>query len=252
VNDALKGRRILITGAGAGIGATTARAVVALGARVAILDRDASAAEATAGGIGPEQALAIAGDVTDEAAVTRVLDRMHEVWGGIDDLVNNAGTYDHAPLLELSLERWQHVFDVNFFAVIAASNAAARRMSSGGSIVNISSVLGQVAAPTRGPYCVSKAALIALTKMQAVEWAERGIRVNAIAPGYIESEAVRALEEAGGMDGAAVRRRTPLNRFGTEEEVAAGIAFLLDPVRAAYMTGTVLEVSGGWMAYGYV
>jgi NAD(P)-dependent dehydrogenase (short-subunit alcohol dehydrogenase family) len=88
--------------------------------------------------------------------------------------------------------------------------------------------------------------------MQAVEWAERGIRVNAIAPGYIESPAVRALEEAGGMDGAAVRRRTPLNRFGTEEEVAAGIVYLLDPVRAAYVTGTVLEVSGGWMAYGYV
>ena len=118
--------------------------------------------------------------------------------------------------------------DVNFFAVIAVSNAAVPRMAAGGSIVNISSVLGQVAAPTRGPYCVSKAALIALTKMQAVEWAERAIRVNAIAPGYIESEAVRALEEAGGMDGAAVRRRTPLNRFGTEEEVAAGIAYLLD------------------------
>jgi NAD(P)-dependent dehydrogenase (short-subunit alcohol dehydrogenase family) len=138
------------------------------------------------------------------------------------------------------------------FAVIATSNLAVRRMTAGGSIVNVSSVLGQVAAPTRGPYCVSKAALIALTKMQAVEWAERGIRVNAIAPGYIDSAAVRDLEAAGGMDGTAVRKRTPLHRFGTEEEVAAGIVFLLDPVRAAYVTGTVLEVSGGWMAYGYV
>ncbi len=252
MNDALKGRRILLTGAGAGIGAETARTLVALGARVAILDRDRPAAERTAQALGNAQALAVIGDVTDEAAVGRALDRMDETWGGIDDLVNNAGTYDHAPLLELTLARWQRVFDVNLFAVIAASNAAARRIAVGGSIVNVSSVLGQVAAPTRGPYCVSKAALIALTKMQAVEWAERGIRVNAIAPGYIESAAVRALEAAGGMDGAAVRKRTPLNRFGTVQEVAAGIVFLLDPVRAAYVTGTVLEMSGGWMAYGYV
>ena len=252
MNESLAERRILITGAGAGIGAATARAAVALGGRVAILDRDGPAAERTAQALGLDRALAVTGDVIDEAAVLRALDEMAQRWGGIDDLVNNAGTYDHAPLLELTLDRWQRVFDVNVFAAIAASNAAVRRMETGGSIVNVSSVLGQVAAPTRGPYCVSKAALIALTKMQAVEWAERGIRVNAIAPGYIDNEAVRSFEAAGGMDRSAVRKRTPLSRFGTEEEVAAGILFLLDPARAAYVTGTVLEVSGGWMAYGYV
>ena len=252
MNGALARRRILITGAGAGIGAATARAAVALGATVAILDRDGPAAERTAQALGRDRALAVAGDVTDDAAVEGALNRMAETWGGIDDLVNNAGIYDHAPLLDLARDRWQRVFDVNLFAPISASNAAVRRMSAGGAIVNVASVLGQVAAPTRGPYCVSKAALIALTKMQAVEWAERGIRVNAIAPGYIDNEAVRSFEAAGGMDGAAVRRRTPLHRLGTEEEIAAGIVFLLDPVRAAYVTGTVLEVSGGWMAYGYV
>jgi NAD(P)-dependent dehydrogenase (short-subunit alcohol dehydrogenase family) len=252
MTKSLAGRRILITGAGAGIGATTARAAVALGARVAILDRDGPAADGMAQALGPERALAVMGDVTDASAISRALDEMARRWGGIDDLVNNAGIYDHAPLLELSLERWRRVFEVNFFAAIETSNAAARRMAPGGAIVNVSSVLGQVAAPTRGPYCVSKAALIALTKMQAIEWAERGIRVNAIAPGYIDNEAVRSFEAAGGMDGSAVRKRTPLHRLGTEEEVAAGILFLLDPARAAYVTGTVLEVSGGWMAYGYV
>ena len=249
--DPFAGRRILITGAGAGIGATTACLLVARGARVAILDRDGAAASATAAALGTGRALAAAGDVTDPAAVDAVLAAMTERWGGIDDLVNNAGTWDHAPLLELSLERWRAVFEVNLMAPIAISNAAVPRMARGGSIVNVSSVLGQVAAPGRGPYCVSKSALITLTKMQAVEWAERGIRVNAIAPGYIINDTTRAMAAAGGFDTAAINRRTPLGRFGEEEEVAEGIAYLLDPRRAAYVTGHVLEVNGGWTAYGY-
>lgn len=250
-DDSLTGRRILITGAGTGIGATTARLLVTRGARVAILDRDGAAASTTAAALGAGRALAAAGDVTDPAAVDAVLAAMTERWGGIDDLVNNAGTWDHGPLLELSLERWRKVFEVNLMAPIAISNAAVPRMARGGSIVNVSSVLGQVAAPGRGPYCVSKSALIALTKMQAVEWAERGIRVNAIAPGYIINDTTRAMAAAGGFDTAAINRRTPLGRFGEEDEVAEGIAYLLDPRRAAYVTGHVLEVNGGWTAYGY-
>ncbi len=178
----VQGRRILITGAGTGIGATTATLLAQRGARVAILDRNAQAAEAMARQLGDEQGIGWGGDVTDPAAVDAVLDAMTAHWGGIDDLVNNAGTWDHGTLLELSTERWRKVFEVNLMAPIAISNAAVPRMKRGGSIVNVSSVLGQVAAPGRGPYCVSKSALIALTKMQAVEWAERGIRVNAIAP----------------------------------------------------------------------
>lgn len=249
--DSLAGRRILITGAGTGIGATTARLLAGRGALIAVLDRDSAAAAATAAALGGDRGLAITGDVTDSAVADTALAAMTDRWGGIDDLVNNAGTWDHGPLLELSLERWQKVFDVNLMAPIAISNAAVKRMAAGGSIVNISSVLGQIAAPGRGPYCVSKSALIALTKMQAVEWAERGIRVNAIAPGYITNETTRIMAAAGGFDTSAINRRTPLGRFGEEGEVAEGIAYLLDPRRAAYVTGHVLEVSGGWMAYGY-
>lgn len=249
---ALTGRRILITGSGAGIGAVTARTAVELGARVAIFDRDGDAAHRVATGLGSENALAVAGDVTDGAAIERTLDEMAAAWGGIDDLVNNAGTYHHGPLLDLSLDHWRRVFDVNLFAAINAANAAVRRMEAGGSIVNVASVLGQVAAPGRGPYCVSKAALISLTKMQAVEWAERKIRVNAIAPGYIMNEATRALAATGSFDSATICRRTPLGRFGSEQEVADGICYLLDPRRAAYVTGHVLEVNGGWTAYGFV
>jgi len=249
--DGLDGRRILITGAGAGIGAATARLLAVRDGRVAILDRNGSAAEAVAAALGPGSALAAAGDVTDPAAIDTILELMMDRWGGIDGLVNNAGTWDHGALLELSLDRWRAVFEVNLMAPIAISNAAVPRMKAGGSIVNVSSVLGQVAAPGRGPYCVSKSALIALTRMQAVEWAERGIRVNAIAPGYIMNDTTRALAATGSFDPSAINRRTPLGRFGEEQEVAEGIAYLLDPQRAAYVTGHVLEVNGGWTAYGF-
>jgi NAD(P)-dependent dehydrogenase (short-subunit alcohol dehydrogenase family) len=249
---ALAGRRVLITGGGSGIGAAVAREAVRLGARVALLDRDGDAASRTAASLGDSRALAFEGDVTDEATADAALAGMRSAWGGIDDLVNNAGIWDNRPLLTLDLEAWRRVLEVNLLAPVAFSKAAVQCMPGGGSIVNVSSVLGQVGAPDRGPYCVSKAALIALTKVQAVEWASRGVRVNAIAPGYIMTEGTRSFVASGGVDAAAVCRRTPLGRFGGEDEVAAGICFLLDPVRAAYVTGHVLEVNGGWTAYGFL
>jgi NAD(P)-dependent dehydrogenase (short-subunit alcohol dehydrogenase family) len=141
---------------------------------------------------------------------------------------------------------------VNLLAPFEISNAAVRRMQSGGAIVNLSSVLGQVAAPTRGPYCVSKSALISLTKMQAIEWAERGIRVNAIAPGYIMNPTTLQLAASGSYDPSAINKRTPMGRMGSEAEVAEGIAFLLTPSSASYITGHTLEVNGGWTAYGFI
>lgn len=245
------GRRAFITGGGAGIGAATARTLAARGWRVALFDRDGAATERTAGEIG-EAALAYRGDVTDARSIEGALDDMLVRWGGIDDLVNNAGVWDHDPLLDLTRERWQRVLDVNLMAPIEISNAAVRRMRPGSAIVNVSSVLGQVSAPGRGPYCVSKSALISLTKLQAIEWAERGIRVNAIAPGYIMNAPTRELAAAGSFDPAAINRRTPMGRMGSEDEVAEGIAFLLSPEKAGYVTGHTLEVNGGWTAYGFL
>ena len=248
---AIAGRRVLITGGGAGIGAVTARLLSEKGCSIALLDRDGEAARRVTQGLG-KNAFSHEGEVIDAKAIAAVLDKMVETWGGIDDLVNNAGTFHHGPLLELTREHWQQVLDVNLMAPIMISNAAVHLMNEGGAIVNVSSVLGQVSAPTRGPYCVSKSALISLTKMQAIEWAERGIRVNAIAPGYILNEPVRALAVTGSFDIASIERRTPMRRLGTEQEVAEGIAFLLEPGKAGYITGHTLEVNGGWTAYGFI
>jgi NAD(P)-dependent dehydrogenase (short-subunit alcohol dehydrogenase family) len=248
----ISSRRALITGGGAGIGAATARLLAHRGWRVALLDRDGAAAQRTAADIGEAIACWFQGDVTDPMAIAAALDNMTTTWDGIDDLVNNAGVWDHAPLLDLTLDQWRRVMDVNLLAPIEISNAAVRRMGPGSAIVNVSSVLGQVSAPTRGPYCVSKSALISLTKMQAIEWAERGIRVNAIAPGYIINEPTRTLAASGSFNLSAINRRTPMGRLGTEEEVAEGIAFLLSPDSASYVTGHTLEVNGGWTAYGFL
>jgi NAD(P)-dependent dehydrogenase (short-subunit alcohol dehydrogenase family) len=246
-----KGRRVFITGGGAGIGAVTGKLLAERGWRVALLDRDGALAKKTAAEIGRE-ARGYAGDVTDIATVEAALDDMVKAWGGIDDLINNAGTWDHDPLLDLTKARWQRVLDVNLLAPFEISNAAVRRMGKGGAIVNLSSVLGQVSAPTRGPYCVSKSALISLTKMQAIEWAERGIRVNAIAPGYIMNPTTMNLAASGSYDPSAIHKRTPMGRMGSEEEIAEGIAFLLTPSQASYITGHTLEVNGGWTAYGFI
>jgi len=246
------GRRALITGGGTGIGAATAAHLARAGWRVAILDVDGSAAARIVQQVGADKAIFREGDVIDPGAIETVIGAMIETWGGIDDLVNNVGIWDHAPLIDLTIDRWKRVFEVNLFAAIGASNAAVRQMKAGSAIVNVSSVLGQAAAPTRGPYCVSKSALLSLTKVQAIEWAERGIRVNAIAPGYVSSATTQDFVARGGVDAAAVNRRTPMGRFGTVEEVAEGIAFLLDPKRASYITGHTLEVSGGWTAYGFL
>jgi NAD(P)-dependent dehydrogenase (short-subunit alcohol dehydrogenase family) len=246
-----KGRRVFITGGGAGIGAVTGKLLAERGWRVALLDRDGALAKKTAAEIGKE-ARGYPGDVTDIATVEAALDDMVQAWGGIDDLINNAGTWDHDPLLDLTKARWQRVLDVNLLAPFEISNAAVRRMGKGGAIVNLSSVLGQVSAPTRGPYCVSKSALISLTKMQAIEWAERGIRVNAIAPGYIMNPTTMNLAASGSYDPSAIHKRTPMGRMGSEQEIAEGIAFLLTPSQASYITGHTLEVNGGWTAYGFI
>lgn len=167
-------------------------------------------------------------------------------WGGIDDLVNNAGVWDHAPLLDLTLDQWRRVIDVNLLAPIEISNAAVRRMGHGSAIVNVSSVLGQVSAPTRGPYCVSKSALISLTKMQAIEWADRGIRVNAIAPGVIRTGMTARNIDTNAWYRSAMMDTTPMEPPGEPDDVAFAAVYLASR-EAKFVNGHVLVVDGGWL-----
>lgn len=255
VPDDFQGKVCVITGAGRGIGATTARRMAAGGGRLAILDLDADSAEETAAALGGEgaEARAYRVDVTDEAAVAAVAETVAADFGGVDVLVNNAGLCPVGPTLSFPLETWQRTIDVNLTGVFLCSREFGRalRDSGGGAIVNLASINGQVAFPMRLVYSASKAAVISMTHVLALEWADYGIRVNAIAPGNTRAPMFEQIVEEGVIDVDGYLGHTPLGRFAEPEEIAEGIAFLASD-RASYVTGEVLTVDGGWTSFGWI
>lgn len=251
----LEGRRALVTGAGSGLGKAIALALSNAGAEIAVLDLSAKSADTTteeirsAGG----EAFSLSGsvgEVDDVAAAFEMLDRR---WSGIDLLINNAGINMNKPTLELAPAEWRRAITINLDGTFYCSREAALRMKAqgSGSIVNISSIYGLVAAPNRAAYCASKGGIVMLTKSLAVEWAELGIRVNAISPGYSLTPAVIALAEEGRFDIGALTQRTPQKRLADPEEIADAVLYLCEP-RSRHITGQVLAVDGGWTAYGYI
>ena len=245
----------LITGGASGIGKATARRFAADGYAIAVLDLDGNAVAATveelrAGGGAATGAVA---SVTDEAAVEAAVAEVLATLGGIGVLVNNAGVSCNRPALELSLAEWQRSVDVNLTGVFLCSRAVGRWMvaNGGGVIISISSMYGTAAAPDRAGYCAPKSAVDMLTRVLAIEWASKGVRVNAIAPGYIHTSLVGTLVDQGRLDVDALTRRTPLGRLGRPEEVAELAVFLASD-STAFMTGQVLGLDGGWTAYGYI
>jgi len=249
------GQRALVTGGAAGIGRATARALAAEGARLALLDIDvarleAAATELTGGGA---EALTLPASVAEPAEVRTAFAELDARWGGLDILVNNAGVIGKRAALALTDEDWSRVMRINLDGVFFCAREAGRRMvaQGGGAIVNLGSIYSLVAAPERLAYCASKAAVAALTKVLAIEWAGQGVRVNAVAPGYVETDLIGTAVRAGEIDTAPLARRTPVGRLARPEEIARAILFLLDPANA-YITGHVLTVDGGWTAYGYV
>jgi NAD(P)-dependent dehydrogenase (short-subunit alcohol dehydrogenase family) len=241
---------VLVTGAARGIGLAIARRFRQEGWRVALLDIDAATlAGAEAGFADPAHVLALVADVADPAQVAAAFDTLARRFGRLDALVNNAGVAVFKPILETTAAEWDRVIAVNLGGPFHCTQAAAPLMlrSGGGSVVNIASISGLRASTLRVAYGTSKAALIHLTKQQAAELGARGIRVNAVAPGPVETAMAKAVHTP--EIRADYHDAIPLARYGLEEEIAAAVWFLCAP-ESAYVNGQTLAVDGGFDATG--
>ncbi len=247
----MSARVAVITGAADGIGWATAQRLAQDFDRVALLDLDAEAARVRAAQLGDGH-LGVGCDVSDEASVARAFEAVREAFGRIDALVNNAGIGEQAgPTLAQDVAAFDRVLDVHLRGTFLASRAAARHMlaQGGGAIVNIASIAGQAGIPGRNAYGAAKAGIAAMTRSMACEWARRGVRVNAVAPGYVRTALVERLVKDGLIDAGGIESRTPLGRMARPEEIAQVIAFLASP-QASYVTGTTVNADGGWLALG--
>jgi len=243
----IKGKVALVTGASSGLGRHFAITLAKAGAAVAACARrtgklaDTVAEIEAAGG----RALGVGMDVTDPASVARALDAVAGEFGTVTILVNNAGVAEGKAALDVTEEDWDRVLDTNLKGAWTVAQAAARRMAkakTGGVIVNIASVLGLRVSKGVLPYAVSKAGLIQMTKALALELAKHNIRVNAIAPGYVETDLNREFLKS--EEAQKMIRNIPQRRPGTVDDLT-GPLLLLASDASAYMTGTVLAVDGG-------
>lgn len=240
----------LITGAARGIGLATAKRFLAEGWRVALLDIEGELIGSATASLGkPAETLALTCDVSDAAQVAAALDEVAKCFGRLDALINNAGVAVFAPLLDTSDADWNRVLAVNLTGPFLCTKAAASLMreGGGGAVVNITSISAVRASTLRSAYGTSKAGLAHLTKQLAVELASIGIRVNAVAPGPVDTAMAKAVHTP--EIRADYHDAIPLNRYGLEEELAEAILFLSSD-RASYITGQVLAVDGGFDAAG--
>jgi 3-oxoacyl-[acyl-carrier protein] reductase len=238
----LTGKNALVTGSTRGIGRAIAEALAESGARVAVVGRDLKRAEEAASAVG-NNAMGFAADVGDTAAVAKLVGDVEKAFGSIDILVNNAGITRDNLVMRLKDEDWDAVQNANLRGAFAAIRAVSRGMMKkrAGRIINIASIVGLIGNKGQANYAASKAGLIALTKSVAKELGSRNILVNAVAPGFIETEMTAAMTKEARE---ALGQQIALERLGSVQDVAAMVAFLASDL-ASYITGQVLVVDGG-------
>ena len=244
-------RVALVTGAAQGLGLVTAALLAQRGFRIVATDvQDLEGAVERIRGAGREPVTAVRGDISSESFVRELADTVAGDAGAADLLVNNAGISCIAPAEDTTAEQWQRVMGVNLFGPFLLCKYLGAQMLErrSGAIVNVASVAGLAAVSHRSAYNASKHGLIGLTRTLAAEWGGRGVRVNAVCPGWIKTEMDVADQGSGAYSDRDIIDRVPQARFARPGDVAEAIAFLGDPERSGFVNGATLTVDGGWLA----
>jgi NAD(P)-dependent dehydrogenase (short-subunit alcohol dehydrogenase family) len=254
MNGELGGKIAIVTAAGRGLGRAIAVELASKGCAVlvnSITEENSARTESEIKKMGGV-AIHLAGDVGDPNFCRSLIEEANSKLGSLDILVNNAGITRIHPAVEFPEEDWRRTLDVNLNSAFYCSKAAAQIMLKKryGRIINIASAAGITPFPMRLAYCTTKAALIMMTKAMAIEWAKDGVTVNAIAPGWLETEGVKERIEKGYYSKQPILKRSPMGRMGLPSEVAKLVSFIASE-NSSYITGETFIIDGGWTSYGY-
>jgi 2-dehydro-3-deoxy-D-gluconate 5-dehydrogenase len=249
----LKGRVAIVTGGNGGIGLGMARGLAGAGASVVVAGRNAEKSQAAVRELGKlgAEALAVTVDVTDEPAVERLVATTRDRFGRVDILINNAGTNIRKSLHEYSLEEWHRVMNTNLTSAFLCSRAVypSMKAAGGGKVINIGSMMSIFGASFSPAYGASKGGIVQLTKSTAIAWAPDNIQVNAVLPGWIDTELTQGARREVPWLHESVLKRTPARRWGTIDDMA-GVAVFLASSASDFVTGTFIPVDGGYSIQG--